>query len=375
MTQLLEASFIEQVDQTQREQQRDSFTNRLLQSAAGVFDTFTIYLGDRLGYYSALAQHGPLTSVELAEQTSTHERYTREWLEQQTVTGILNVENPEDDPQHRRFGLPAGHAEVLVERENLNYLAPLVQLLVGAVHPLEAIVDVYRNGGGMRFEDYGKDLREGQAGVNRNMFLYELGQHHLPSIPDIHHRLQQNPPARIADIGCGAGWSSIGMALAYPNVRVDGFDLDAASVALARQNVEAYGLSERVQIHCRDAGDLDLVGQYDLVTAFEAVHDMSDPVSVLGSMRYLTNATGSVLVVDERVGDAFTPEGNDVEWMMYGWSVLHCLPVGMLEHPAVGTGTVMRADTLRGYAVSAGFSDVEILPIDNFFLRYYRLHA
>jgi 2-polyprenyl-3-methyl-5-hydroxy-6-metoxy-1,4-benzoquinol methylase len=375
MTQLLESGFVEQVDQSQSEQQRDSFINRVLQSAAGVFDTFTIYLGNRLGYYDALAQHGPLTSVDLAQRTGTHERYTREWLEQQTVTGTLSVENPEDAPQHRRFWLPAGHAEVLVERENLNYLAPLVQLLVGAVHPLEAIVDVYRNGGGILFEDYGKDLREGQAGVNRNMFLYELGQHHLPSIPDIHARLQQDLPARIADIGCGAGWSSIGMALAYPNVRVDGFDLDAASVALARQNVEAYGLSDRVQIQHRDASDLDLVGQYDLVTAFEAVHDMSDPVNVLSSMRYLANATGSVLVVDERVGDTFTPEGNDVEWIMYGWSVLHCLPVGMVEHPAAGTGTVMRADTLRRYALSAGFSDVEILPIDNFFFRYYQLHV
>lgn len=374
MTQLLEPGFIEQVDENQGEQQRDGFINRMLQSAAGVFDTFTIYLGARLGYYDTLAKHGPLTSVDLAERTGTHERYAREWLEQQTVTGILNVENPGDDPQRRRFWLPTGHAEVLIERESLNYLTPLIQLLVGAVHPLETIVDAYRHGGGIRFEDYGRDLREGQAGVNRNMFLYELGQHHLPRIPDIHHRLLQDPPARIADIGCGAGWSSIGMALAYPNVRVDGFDLDAASVELARQNVEAYGLSERVQIHCRDAGDLDLVGQYDLVTAFEAVHDMSDPESVLSSMRYLTNATGSVLVVDERVGDTFTPEGNDVEWMMYGWSVLHCLPVGMLEHPAAGTGTVMRADTLRTYAQAAGYRDVEILPIDNFFFRYYRLH-
>jgi SAM-dependent methyltransferase len=356
-------------------EQRDAFINRMLQSAAGVFDTFAIYLGGRLGYYEALAQRGSLTSVELATRTGTNERYAREWLEQQTVTGILTVDNPQDGPQQRRFRLPAGHAEVLVARESLNYLAPLAQLLAGAVHPLEAIVDAYRHGGGVPFEDYGRDLREGQAGINRNMFLYELGQDHLPSIPDVHTRLQQNPSARIADFGCGAGWSSIGMALAYPNVCVDGFDLDAASVALARQNVAAYGLGDRVQIHQRDAGDPDLAGQYDLVTAFEAVHDMSDPVSALHTMRRLINGSGAVLVVDERVSDVFSPEGNDVEWMMYGWSVLHCLPVGMVEHPAVGTGTVMRTGTLRQYALDAGFRQLEVLPIDNFFFRFYRLHV
>jgi hypothetical protein len=144
-------------------------------------------------------------------------------------------------------------------------------------------------------------------------------------------------------------------------------------VALARQHVQEYGLSERVQIHCRDAGEADCQGQYDLVTAFECVHDLPNPVGVLRNMRRLANAVGTVLVVDERVGDAFTPEGNDVEWMMYGWSVLHCLPVGMADAPAMGTGTVMRTDTLRGYAREAGFRDVEILPIDNFFFRFYRL--
>jgi hypothetical protein len=90
-------------------------------------------------------------------------------------------------------------------------------------------------------------------------------------------------------------------------------------------------------------------------------------------MRKLVNDDGAVLVVDERVGETFTAEGNDVEGMMYGWSVLHCLPVGMADHPSVGTGTVMRPDTLRQYALAAGFREVVILPIDNFFFRVYRL--
>jgi hypothetical protein len=124
----------------------------------------------------------------------------------------------------------------------------------------------------------------------------------------------------------------------------------------------------------RDAGDPELAGRYDLVAAFETVHDMSNPVGALATMHRLARQGGTVLVVDERVGDAFTPQGNDVEWMMYGWSILHCLPVGMADQPSAGTGTVMRAGTLRRYAVQAGYRGLEVLPVENFFFRMYRLH-
>jgi SAM-dependent methyltransferase len=355
--------------------QRDDFVERLLQSTSGVFDIFTIYIGDRLGFYRVLANGKPLTSVELAARTGTHERYVREWLEQQTVAGILEVENASAEATARRYHLPAGRAEVLVERDSLNYLAPLAQLVVGATHPVHSVLDAFQNGSGVPFADYGADLREGQAGINRTMFLQELGRDWLPVMPDVHARLQANPPARVADIGCGAGWSSIGMAQAYPKIEVDGYDLDESSIELARANLREENLNGRVKFHVRDAGDPTLAEGYDLVTAFECVHDMSDPVSALRTMRRLVNGTGAVIIADERVGENFTPSGNEVEWMMYGWSVLHCLPVGMADHPTTGTGTVMRVGTLRRYALEAGFRDVEILPIENFFFQFYRLIA
>ncbi|GAB4454584.1 MAG: class I SAM-dependent methyltransferase [Anaerolineae bacterium] len=353
--------------------ERDAFVERVLQSVGGVFDMFTMYIGDRLGLYTALAENGPMTSVELAERTDTQERYVREWLEQQTVTGVLEVINPDAGPTARWYRLPPAHAEVLVERDSLNYLAPMAQLAVGVTRPVTAVVEAFRHGGGVPFGVYGADVREGQAGVNRAAFLTELGETWLPSLPDVHARLLADPPARVADIGVGAGWSSIGIALRYPKVQVDGFDLDAPSIALARANAQTVGLNGRVNFHVRDAGDSAIDGAYDLVTAFEAVHDMSDPVAAMRTMRRLACEDGAVIVVDERVGDSFTPSGNDVEWMMYGWSVLHCLPVGMADQSSVGTGTVMRTDTLRRYAQEAGFRDVEVLPIDNYFFRFYRL--
>ena len=354
-------------------QQRDAFMGRLLGNLTGAFALFSVYLGDQLGWYRALADGRAHTAAELAGRTETNERYAREWLEQQVVAGILAVEEAAAPAHARRFYLPPGHVEPLTDRDSLNYLAPLAQLFAGAVRPLPQLLQAYRHGGGVPFSEYGRDLRQGQADVNRPAFLHQLAQEWLPAMPDVHARLQANPPARVADFGCGFGWSSVGMARGYPNLRIDGFDLDEPSIAHAQALAREHGLADRVRFQVRDAGDPALHGQYDLVTAFECVHDLSDPVGALRTMRRLAGPGGTVLVVDERVGETFTPSGNDVEPMMYGWSILHCLPVGLVDPPAAGTGTVMRAGTLRAYAEEAGFSRVEVLPIENFFFRFYRL--
>ena len=352
---------------------RDGFVERMLQSMSGVIDVFTVYLGHRLGYYAALSDDTGLTAHELAARTDSQERYAREWLEQQTVAGILEVDDERAAAGDRRYRLPAEHHEVLVDADSLNYLTPLALCAAGAVRPLPAVVEAYRHGGGVPYADYGHDFCEGQAAMNRPSFLKLLGTEWLPSVTDVHRRLLADPPARIADVGCGAGWSSIGMARAYPKVRVDGLDLDTASIELARANVAATELSARLRFEVCDAGDASLAGRYDLVTAFECVHDMSRPVDVLASMRRLCAPGGAVIVMDERVGEKFSTRPKDLEWLMYGWSVLHCLPVGMAEQPSVGTGTVMRPQTLRRYAEQAGYQDMALLPIDNDFFRFYRL--
>lgn len=353
--------------------QRDAFIERFFQSAAGAFCLFSIYIGDRLGLYRALAEAGPLTSAELARRTSTHERYIREWLEQQTVAGILSVQNENHGSATRRFSIPPGHVEPLIDCGSLNYMVPMAQLLVGAVRPLQSVLEAYRKGGGVSFDEYGGDLRDGQAAINYPAFWNQLPGEWLPSIADVHIRLKSEPPARVADIGCGYGWSSLGMARGYDRIHVDGFDLDVPSIERAQENAKRNKLTDRVHFQVRDVGDPSLEGQYDLVTAFECVHDMNNPVSALRTMRRLAKKNGTVLIVDERVGDTFTAKGNDVEWMMYGWSILHCLPVGMTEKGAAGTGTVMRTDTLKHYAQEAGFRNVEVLPIEHFFFRFYRL--
>jgi 2-polyprenyl-3-methyl-5-hydroxy-6-metoxy-1,4-benzoquinol methylase len=223
------------------------------------------------------------------------------------------------------------------------------------------------------YADFGAAAREGQAAVNRPKFLRQLTGEWLPAIPDVHARLQADPPARVADIGCGGGWSSIAIARAYPGVVVDGFDLDGPSIAIALANATETGLSERVHFHVRDAAEPGRQGQYDLVTFFECVHDMARPVEALRTARALLAEGGRVLIVDERVGEQFVAPGDDVERFMYAWSTLYCLPASMAEPPSAATGAVMRPDTLRRYATEAGFREVEVAPIEDPFWRFYVL--
>ena len=355
-------------------EQRDALAGELFEKIIGAMEVASVYLGDRLGLYQALAQGGPATPSELAQRSGTHERYVREWVEQQAVVGILEVEDSGVDPSARRYSLPAGHAEVMLDQDSLNYLAPIARFTMGLMRPLPALVDAFRTGEGIPYPDYGADTREGQADANRPMFVNLLGSEWLPAVADVHERLQADPSARVADIGCGAGWSSISIARAYPNVRVDGYDADEPSVDLARQNAELAGVADRVSFHVRDASDPALEGRYDLATAFECVHDMGRPVEALRAMRRMVGEEGAVIVADERVADSFHAPANDTERLMYGWSVLFCLPTGLADEPSVGTGTVMRQQTLRRYATEAGYAEVEVLPIENDLWRFYRLH-
>jgi len=353
----------------------DTLVERLFGATIAALDLFSVYLGDRLGYYRSLAEGGPATSDDLARRTGTAERYAREWLEQQAVTGIITVENPDAPAGERRFRLPAGYEAVLVDPESLTAMTSMAQIVAGCIKPLPQILEAFRTGGGVPYEDYGVDLHEGQAGTTRPQFRHLLAQQWLPAMPDVHARLQANPPARVADIGMGLGWSSIAIARGYPNVRVDGFDLDEASVEAARANAETAGVADRVRFHVRDVGDRDLAGRYDFAVAVECIHDMPNPVAVLGAMRRLVGDGRPVLIVDEKVADRFTPAGDDVERYMYGFSILHCLPVGMVEQPSAATGTVIRESTLRRVAAQAGFSAVGVLPLDHDFFRFYRLTA
>ncbi|WP_324275246.1 class I SAM-dependent methyltransferase [Blastococcus brunescens] len=263
---------------------------------------------------------------------------------------------------------------MLVDELDPAFAAPLAHAAMAFTRNVPRLAAVYRSGAGLSWAEMGPDAREAQAAANRPFFAGPLITEVLPAMPEVDAALRGG--GRVADVGCGFGWSSIGIATGYPAARVDGFDVDAPSVEAARRNAAAAGVGDRVRFGVADVGTVADAQSFDLVAAFECVHDLPDPVAVLAAMRRMVRPGGTVLVVDERVAETFTAPGDEVERLMYGYSLTCCLPDGRSSTPSVGTGTVMRPATLAGYAREAGFDGIEVLPVGHDFFRFYRLvHA
>lgn len=349
----------------------DALCERLFGSAMGFTDLLGAYLGDRLNLYRSLRDLGSATSAELATDAQIAERYAREWLEQQATAGILVVDEPSSDSLRRRYSLPAGCADALTDPNDLANILPLTRALFAIARQIDAIASAFTSGEGIPYAQYGLELVEAQAGMNRPVLTHLLAGW-IAEVPDVHARLNAASSSRVADIACGAAWSSIALARAYPNVQIDAFDIDATSTALAQRNVEEAGLANRISVRTADASAIEADGHYDLVTIFEAVHDMAHPVEVLRNVRSLVAPGGTVIVMDEHVGESFEEPGS-LDSFFYGASLALCLPASLDAPGAVGTGAVMRRGALEGFAREAGFSAVDVLPAEHPFFRLYRL--
>jgi len=336
----------------------------------GALELFTVYLGERLGLYQALDRDGPATSAELAGRTGTAECYVWEWLEHHAASGLLEVDDPAADAMARRYRLPPRYVPVLADLEDVRYRAFNGVEIVRAARWLAPLAEAFRTGDAPPPLPWAP---EGRAEYNRAAFLNLLGTRWLPAIADVDQRLRREPPARVADLACGAGWSSIAIAQAYPLVTVDGFDLDPDVIAAASRNAEQAGMSGRVAFAVTDASGPGISGLFDLVTIFEGLHDMSRPADALRTARGLLTPSGSVVIADELVADQFTAPASELERHHYGWSVVCCLPGAMGDPGTAATGAVMRPATLGQYALQAGFGGVEVLPLQTETWRFYRL--
>jgi 2-polyprenyl-3-methyl-5-hydroxy-6-metoxy-1,4-benzoquinol methylase len=342
---------------------------RVLEATTSALELFGIYLGDRLGLYAALRDGTALTPGGLAARARIHPRYAREWLEQQAVAGVLEVAEPSTDAEARRYRLPEAHVAVVADPTHAAHVAPLARMVAGIGGVLEEIVAAYRSGGGVPYARYGADFRHGQGGVNRPAFGTALVETWLPALDGAAARLASG--GRLADLGCGQGWSALAVAERFPAAVVWGLDTDPASIEDARARAEEVGA--KVRFACADAAALAGHGPFDVVLLLEVVHDLARPVEVLRAVRRALAPDGAVLVADERVAPAFVAPGDELERMMYGWSITHCLPTQLAEQPSAALGTVLREDTLRALATEAGFGSVRVLDVDGGFFRLYAL--
>jgi SAM-dependent methyltransferase len=347
---------------------------RIFAAGVAAADLFTIQLGLELGLYRALDEQGPADSATLAARTGLAERYVREWLQGQTTTGLTTADGP--DVRTARFALADGVREVLLDPQVPTHLAPIAACIatVGAVLP--RVADAFRTGGGVPYRDYPQG-HVIQAALNRPAYEHDLVSTWLPAMPDVAARLADTAhPVHVGDLGCGAGWSSIALATAYPHITVEGIDNDEASIELARANAREHGVDDRVAFTVADLGadGASGEGRYDLIVVFECLHDLPRPVEALANARRWLRPGGAVIVMDENAAESLTSPGDEVERFFAQCSVLWCLPQGMVGPDPEPAGTLLRPDTMRALAARAGFADVTVLDIEHPFWRFYRLH-
>ena len=345
----------------------EGFQERLFTELNAGMSCLSLQLGHRLGLFHALADNGAVTAQEFARQTGYADRYIQEWLECMAVGEYLDY-----DAASGKFSISEEHAAVLTDPDNPSSAIGVVGWITSLANVLPDLMDAFKTGGGVPYEKYGRDMIMGQAFFTRPMFVNDYVSNWIPAMPDIESRLKAG--GRVAEVGSGVGWSSIALARGFPDTKIDAIDPDDLSIDEARRHVEEAGVSDNISFHLSTVEDAPVNGPYDLVTAFECLHDMPYPVQALSRMRELAAPSGAVLIADEAVEDTLEENRNSMGHLFYNFSVLHCLPQAMGFPDSAGTGTVIKPSTLQGYAEEAGFKSVEVLDIENPQFRFYRLN-
>jgi ubiquinone/menaquinone biosynthesis C-methylase UbiE len=355
------------------DERRDALADRLLTSLIESAELASVWLGLRLGLYEDLRSNGPATVAELATRAGVDARYAREWLKQQAVAGLLDVEDPTGNAEDRRYRLPAAHADVLLDADHPAHAGAAAWWMGSLAQVLQRVPDLYRSGQGLAYPEYGADCRLAIANFNRPMFVNDLAGW-FAAVPELDTRLRAEG-ARALDAGCGIGWSSIALARAYPSLRVDGIDSDEASIADAEGNAAQAGVADQARFRVVDAAELEAAGEggYDAAFVFEALHDMARPVEALRAIRALLAPGGVLVVADEKVAETFTAPGDELERLNFAFSWWHCLPASRAETPSAAAGTALRPATVRQWAEQAGFASLRELPVDHAFWRFYEL--
>jgi SAM-dependent methyltransferase len=325
-----------------------AFVFRAVDEIGATLNTALVVMGDKLGYYRARAGAGPATPAELAERTATDEHYTREWLAAQAAGRFVDY-----DPATGRYILPAEHAVALVDETSPAFLPGFFQLAHGTVRDATAVIDAARTGGGRGWHEHNTDVHVGCERFFRPGYQANLVTSWLPALDGVTAKLEAG--AEVADVGCGHGASTIVMALAYPRSRFVGSDYHLPSIEIARSRAEAAGVGDRVRFEVADA--TGFTGRdYDLVTMFDCLHDMGDPVGAARHVRDAVAGDGTWMIVEPRAGDRVEDNLNAVGRAFYGFSTLLCTPASLAQPVGLALGTQAGPARIREVTTAGGFT-------------------
>jgi len=324
----------------------NEFLGKAIQDVAATFHAGLVLIGDKLGLYRALADGGPMTAAELAKRTGARERYVREWLSAQAAGGYITYE-----PASGRFTLPPEHAFLLLDAD----LPGAFMLGVGSIRDEARIADAFRTGEGVGWHEHDPGVFEGCERFFRPGYAMNLVSQWIPALDGVKTRLEAG--GRVADVGCGHGASTIIMAQAFPRATITGFDYHPASIEAARRAADKAGVGDRVSFEVASAKAYPGSG-YDLVTFFDCLHDMGDPVGAARHVRQSLGTGGTWMLVEPFANDRLEDNLNPIGRLYYGASTLLCTPASLSQEVGLALGAQAGEKRLRDVLTEAGFSRV-----------------
>jgi 2-polyprenyl-3-methyl-5-hydroxy-6-metoxy-1,4-benzoquinol methylase len=325
-----------------------AFVHRAVAEVGAALNCALVVMGDELGYYRDLATHGPTTAAELAKRTGTGEPYAREWLHAQAVGGFVD-----HDAASGRFSLPPEHAVALTDETSPAFLPGFFQIAYGTVRDATRVFESARHSAGLGWHEHNTDVHLGCERFFRPGYAANLVASWLPALDGVVEKLTRG--ARVADVGCGHGASTILMAQAYPRSTFVGSDYHPESVATAGQRAAAAGVADRVTFELVPAAAFAGNG-YQLVTMFDCLHDMGDPVAAARHVREALAPDGTWMVVEPAAADTLEENMNPVSRAYYGFSTLLCTPASLSQAGAAAIGTQAGPRRIRAIAEEAGFT-------------------
>jgi SAM-dependent methyltransferase len=330
------------------EDKMNAFLGKVVGDFGAALSSSLAYIGTKLGLYEAMATAGPITPKELAERTGTVERYVREWLVNQAASGYV-----EYDATTGRYSLPPEQAVALTDQNSPFYVAGGFYVVKAMTAAQTRILEAFRNGGGILWGDNDPELFIGTERFFRPGYRTHLITSWIPSLSGVEERLKTG--ARVADIGCGHGASTVIMAQAYPKARFWGFDNHEASIENARQRAKEVGVSDRVTFEVANAGNIPAIdGGYDLICFFDCLHDMGDPGGAAKRASETLAKDGSALIVEPMAGNVIEENFNPIGRTFSAASTLCCTANSLaLGGPALGA--VATEEELRKTVTSGGF--------------------
>jgi SAM-dependent methyltransferase len=332
---------------------------------AGTMTSALAYIGDRLGLFRTLADGKARSSQQLADECGLVERYVREWASALVASEYLTY-----DAQNERFRMTPAEAAVLTDETNAMYFGGSFLYAQACMRQVAPLMDAFRNGGGVSFAAFGPEISEAIQKLYANGYRDAVAGSWIPALPELEKRLEAG--ARVADVGCGGGRALLAVASRYPASRYMGFDLDPTSLDRAHSSAVVMGVSDRVTFELRRAEELPAEPGFDLVMAFNCVHDMAQPLAALRGIRRALVHDGWFLWSEAPVSDRLEENTGLSSRLAYGASCMHCMTVSLADG-GVGLGVVVGAQAVRRMAEEAGFSSCGALPVEHPQHRVYVL--